>query len=287
MVTIQGCRKVPDVQLIRQLLADHPSWHRSRLSRELCERWNWRAPNGQLKDMACRTFLLKLERAGCITLPPRQRKSPNGFRNRSLATVPHKTDEVACDLRAVIPLQITSVIPSSHDATLFNCLMSRYHYLGLKNTVGENMKYLVRDEMRRPLACLLYGSAAWKTASRDSFIGWKHPIREKNLGYVTNNTRFLILPWVKVPHLASHVLSLVSRRVSEDWETKYGHPIYLLETFVDRSRFAGTCYRAANWILVGQTKGRTRNDRRRIIQASVKDVYVYPLRKSFRTALCS
>jgi hypothetical protein len=186
-----------------------------------------------------------------------------------------------------MPLQISSVVPGSHDVRLFSCLLSRYHYLGLKNTVGENMKYLVRDRADRPLACLLYGSAAWKTASRDAFIGWAPPIREKNLGYVTNNTRFLILPWVQVPHLASHVLSHVSRRVSDDWEAKYGHPIYLLETFVDRTRFAGTCYRAANWILIGQTKGRTRNDRTRSIEVPVKDIYVYPLRKHFRTALCS
>jgi len=136
------------------------------------------------------------------------------------------------------------------------------------------------------VSCLLFGSAAWKTAPRDVFIGRDAPTRERNLIYITNNTRFLILPWVKVPHLASHVLSRVSRRLSADWREKYGHPIYLLETFVDRTRFRGVCYRAANWTVVGQTKGRTRNDRRQTIHTTVKDVYVYPLTRDFRRELC-
>ncbi len=148
------------------------------------------------------------------------------------------------------------------------------------------MGYLVRDHNNRPLACLLFGSAAWKTAPRDSFIGWDRQRRKRNLCYITNNMRFLILPWVKVQHLASHILSRVSRRICSDWIKKYNHPVHLLETFVDRTRFQGTCYKAANWILTGQTQGRTRNDRDRTIKVSPKDIYVYPLIKNFRKRLC-
>ena len=148
------------------------------------------------------------------------------------------------------------------------------------------MKYLVQDYQGRPLACVLFGSAAWKTAPRDAFIGWDHPTRVRNLIQITNNTRFLILPWVKVKNLASCILSQIAQRIATDWLTKYSHPIYALETFVDRSRFRGTCYQAANWIYTGKTQGRTRNDRKRTIQTPVKDVYVYPLTKQFRRELC-
>jgi len=151
--------------------------------------------------------------------------------------------------------------------------------------VGENLKYLVKDNRDRPLACLLFGSAAWKCASRDNFIGWDRQTRRNNLGYLTNNTRFLILPWVRVPHLASHVLAKVAKRISMDWQSKYGHPLHLLETFVDRSRYRGTCYQAANWTLVGETKGRTRNDRYSTIKTSIKDIYLYPLSKHYACRL--
>ncbi len=147
------------------------------------------------------------------------------------------------------------------------------------------MKYLVTGPMNRPLACLLFGSAAWKTQARDEFIGWSPEIRRKNVNLITNNTRFLILPWVKVPHLASHILGRIQKRINEDWVQKYAHPVYLLETFVDRDRFKGTCYKAANWVLTGQTKGRTRNDRYSNIQKSIKDIYVRPLGKDWKESL--
>jgi len=200
--------------------------------------------------------------------------------------VSHQTDTIhdfLCDLH---PLQIAQVSPRTPDYALFNYLLSQYHYLGHRTTVGENMKYLVQDRQGRPLACLLFGSAAWKTTPRDTYIGWNNTTRERNLIEITNNTRFLILPWVQVKNLASHILSLISRRIGSDWLTKYSHPIYLLETFVDRSRFRGTCYKAANWIHAGETQGRTRNDRTRTIHAPIKDVYVYPLTKQFRQELC-
>jgi hypothetical protein len=282
----QGRKIAPsDIQLIRQLLADNPSWGRTRLSRELCNLWQWYNPRGQMKDMACRSLLVKLEQAGCIVLPA-SRDKRRGMLRKIIPLVSHLREEVDCGLKTLTPIKITQVMPPSDDNALFNCFLSRYHYLGYKGTVGENVKYLIRAGSGRPLSCVLFGSAAWKTAPRDDFIGWDRRIREKNLGYVTNNTRFLILPWVKVPHLASHILSRVCRRISSDWTTKYGHPIHLLETFVDRSRFRGTCYKAANWRLVGQTKGRTRSDRNSTIKVSLKDIYLYPLTGRFSRELC-
>jgi len=147
------------------------------------------------------------------------------------------------------------------------------------------MKYMVFDKNGTPLACLLFGSAAWKCAPRDSYIGWNQRARETNINLVTNNTRFLILPWVKVPHLASHILGRVIRRISSDWVAKYGHPVYLLETFVEKERFSGICYRAANWVLVGQTTGRSRNDRYSTLKVPVKEIYLYPLTTRFREVL--
>jgi hypothetical protein len=153
--------------------------------------------------------------------------------------------------------------------------------------VGENIRYLVRDRLGRPVACLLFGSAAWQCAERDAFIGWEPATRQRQLQWLTNNTRFLILPWVAVPHLASHVLGIVSLRIRADWQGKYGHPVEALETFVDRDRFKGTCYRAANWLRLGETRGRTRNDRDHRIHAAIKEVWLYPLVANFRRGLCS
>jgi hypothetical protein len=251
----------------------------------LCRRWDWRNARGQLKDMSCRLLLLKLERAGHIRLAPRLRPSTNGFRNRRPPVAPVEKAPIRGELRDLQPLRVSVVAPGSDDARLFLSLLAHEHYLGQRNTVGENMRYLVRDRHERPVACALFGAAAWKCADRDAFIGWDRPTRERNLQRLTNNTRFLIPGWVQVPHLASHVLGLIVRRIRADWQAKYGHPIHALETFVDRSRFKGTCYRAANWLRLGATQGRTRNDRAHSIQAAVKDVYVYPLAANFREAL--
>ena len=274
-----------DIDLIRGLLAEHPGWGRTRLSEELCRRWDWRNRQGRIKDMAARSLLLKLERSGHIQLPPRRRPSSNGLRNRSVPLVAHTTEPIRCALRDLRPLAVNVVEPRSADLRLFNCLLSRYHYLGHRNTVGENLRYLVRDRRGTPVACALFGSAAWKCAPRDAWIAWDSGARERNLQGLTNNTRFLIPAWIEVPHLASHVLGLIARRVRADWQAKYGHPVHALETFVDRSRFRGTCYRAANWVRLGATRGRSRNDRKHRIQASVKDVYLYPLIPGFRQEL--
>jgi len=242
---------------------------------------------GQLKDMACRTLLLKLERAGHIRLPPRIRPSSNGLRNRRAPAAPRACEPIRGALRDLLPLSVGVVAPGSDDARVFHGLLAHGHYLGHRNTVGENLRYLVRDRQGRPVACVLFGSAAWKCADRDAFLGWDRATRERNLQGLTNNTRFLIPAWVQVPHLASHVLGRIARRIRADWQAKYGHPVHALETFVDRSRFQGTCYQAANWRRLGQTRGRTRNDRAHRLRAPVKDVYLYPLVAGFRRELCA
>ncbi len=276
-----------DIELIRALIAADPTRGRTPLSEELCRRWDWRNARGQLKDMACRTLLLKLERAGDIRLPPRKRPSSNGLRNRRAPVAPPVCEPVCGSLHEMLPLSVSVVAPGSDEARLFNGLLAHEHYLGHRNTVGENLRYLVRDRHGRPVACMLFGSAAWKCADRDAFLGWDRPTRERNLQRLTNNTRFLIPGWVQVPHLASHVLGLIARRIRADWQAKYGHPVDALETFVDRSRFRGTCYRAANWLRLGATRGRTRNDRAHRIRTAVKDVYLYPLIPDFRRELCA
>lgn len=275
-----------EVGLVRHLLAEHPDWHRTRLSRELCEVWDWRNEAGRIKDMAARTLLLKLEKLEWVVLPPRQRPAPNAPRNRALCLRDHDQTPIAGSLRALLPLSINRVEKDAGDLALFKSLIAQHHYLGLRNTVGENLKYLIRDRHGRLVGALLFGSAAWQTQPRDAFIGWSVSARRSGLSHITNNTRFLIPGWVRVPHLASHILACVSRRIAADWQEKYGHRIHLLETFVDRDRFLGTCYRAANWICVGQTQGRTRNGPRGAPPVPIKDVYVYPLSKHFRRELC-
>jgi len=283
---IQGrCISPTAVAQIRGLLAENPSWNRTRLSRELCERWDWRNEKGRQKDMACRTLLLKLERLGEVCLPPRQRPSQNGNRNRQILEVAHDSNPIESNLSVLRPLKIEPLGAADKDAQLFKFLLHRYHYLGHRNCVGENIKYMIRDQAGRLLACMLFGAAAWKAKSRDAFIGWDRGTRERNLPLLSNNTRFLILPWVRVPHLASHLLAQVCRQLPGHWMEKYGHPIHLLETFVERDRFRGTCYRAAGWTHVGATAGRSRNDVHATMSVPVKDVFLCPLTTDFRGRL--
>lgn len=285
---IQGRRLgESDLGLVRHWLATEPGWNRSRLSRELCERWNWRNGAGHLKDMACRTLLLQLERRGQIRLPARQRPSPNALRNSQALDLPCKRTPIERALADLQPVRIEVLGQGHADLALFRFLLQRHHYLGLRNSVGENLKYLARDRHGRPLACLLFGAAAWKAKARDEWIGWTPEQRERALPLLANNTRFLVLPWVRVPHLASHVLGRVVRRLHADWTSKYGQGIELLETFVDRERFRGTCYRAAGWLPVGATAGRSRNDRAQTLAVPVKDIYLRPLSPDFRRRLCA
>jgi hypothetical protein len=282
-----------EVQQIRQLLAEHPDWSRWQLSRELARRWSWCNGAGQLKDMAARALLLKLEQRGWIELPARRRTPSNRMRHKRLAEpegAPPQTP-VTGPLKGLQPLTIGECsrvdLTAVSQRALFDSLLHQHHYLSHRSSVGENLQYLVRDAQARPLACVLFGAAAWQCAARDRHIGWDSSTRAQHLQFIANNTRFLILPWVRVPHLASHVLSRIVKRLSHDWQTKYGHPLYLLETFVERDRFTGAAYRAANWVCVGQTKGRTRQDRPdgTWYQTTIKDVYVYPLQRGFRRHL--
>lgn len=264
--------------LIRGWLQAHPNSNRTRLSRELCLAWNWRNGTGRLKDMAARSLLLKLEARGHIQLPPCRTASVNRLRNRDPDPVDHDQSPMEGPLQAVGPVRIEPVIEATSEARLFQFLLARYHYLGHRNCVGENLKYLARDHEDRPLACLLFGSAAWKAAARDQWLGWTPEQRRRQLPLVTNNTRLLILPWVRVRHLASHLLGQVAARLSADWQQKYGHPIYLVESFVEQPRFVGTCYQAAGWIPVGLTTGRTRNDDGLRPKAARKAIYLKVLR---------
>jgi hypothetical protein len=237
--------------------------------------------------MACRSLLLKLEARGQIRLPPRRTASVNALRNRQVPQLDEAPRGLEGSLASLQPVRVQPVAQGSAEARLFQALLQRYHYLGHRNCVGENLKYLAQDRQGRPLACLLFGSAAWKAAARDQWIGWSEAQRRRNLSLVTNNTRFLIPGWVRVPHLASHLLGLVARRLSADWQQKYGHPIYLLESFVETPRFAGTCYRAAGWLPVGLTTGRTRNDDGLKPRVPRKALYLKALRADARGRLAT
>jgi hypothetical protein len=282
---IQGrAVRAQDIAFIRGLIATHPSWHRTRLSQELCQRWGWVAANGRLKDMAARALLRKLHAQGLIALPAPVRSANNAFRHRSPAPVTIARAPIEGPLTALAPLAF-SPVHGERESQLFAGLLQRYHYLGYSGPVGENLKYLVTDRKARPVGCLLFGAPAWRMACRERFIGWDGATRAQGLALLANNMRFLILPWVHVPHLASHILGRIARRISADWHAKYGHRLVLLETYVEQGRFVGTCYRAANWVCVGETQGRSRNDRYKTLQVPVKSVWLYPLTQRFRPIL--
>jgi hypothetical protein len=284
---IQGRRLTPsDLGEIRNLLLAHPDWHRTRISRELCQRWDWRTDTGRPKDMACRSLLLKLEVRGWIRLPARQRPSVNDRRNRQAVQIELDRGVLKVDLASLQPLRIDLVLPGSREDTLFRALLQRHHYLGLRNRVGENLGYLVWSRTGRLLAALLFGSAAWHCQPRDTFIGWNEEQRRRHRARLTNNTRFLIPSWVRVPHLASHVLARVLGRLNRDWHQRYGHGIELVETFVEAERFAGTSYRAAGWLPLGRTTGRGRNGPSDSASTTVKEVFVRPVGRHWRQRLC-
>jgi len=250
----------------------------------------WSTPTGQLKDFAARSFLLKLMTRGLITLPPVRTEKQRVRGYASPITVPvvalQQPSAIASSLAELTPISLIIPKSGSTEEHLCHHYLATHHYLGFQRTVGENIKYVIKDRHGRHLACMLFGAAAWKTKPRDQFIGWTDAIRARHLSGVANNTRFLILPWVRAPHLASHLLAAILKRISADWQCKYGHPLHLIETFVERDRFRGTCYKAANWKLVGQTTGRSRQDRYSTMSVPVKDIYLYPLTPRFRELLC-
>ena len=273
-----------DIHTINNIIRGNPDWKRTRISRELCKQWNWYTPYGQLRDMAARTMLLKLDKAGLIKLPPSQCSHLNAGRGKKKLIVEHDKTPIICSLKELQPLSV-SIVTGGHSLGLFKTYLQNYHYLGLRTTVGENLKYLVYDKNKRPLACVLFGAAAWRIAPRDNFIGWCCKTREANLSLIAGNSRYLILPWIRVPHLASHILAKIAKRLSSDWQDKYAHPIYLLESFIQRNKFTGTSYKAANWQYVGDTQGRGKKDihKRRLLP--VKSIWLYPLTKDFRKRL--
>jgi hypothetical protein len=283
---LQGRRIEPaQFHQVRELVAGHPQWSRYRLSRELCRLWDWRTATGQWKDMAARTMLGKMAARGWIGLPERRVLSPNRHR---LAAPPERDWQrtpIEGSLSEVGPVQLSEVSAQAAGRTEVRAALAQFHYLGYRTPVGENLQYVVREGGGRLLAVLLFGAAAWKCAVRDQWIGWSPGQRQERLSWMANNQRFLLLPWVRVSHLASWSLGAVARRIAADWSQKYGHPVVVLETFVERERFSGTCYRAANWQALGPTRGRSRQDRAHTLQVPVKEVYVRALRSDFREEL--
>ena len=273
-----------DIEFINRLIAENPADSRRALSKKLCEAWNWVQPNGALRDMVCRGFLLQLHRAGYIKLPPKKFTPNNPFVNRkSPAKVEINQTALFTTLSKILPLEIRQVRGTSFEK-LFNSLIAQHHYLGYCHPVGEHLKYTVFSD-GKPIACLAWSSAPRHIGCRDRFIGWSADIRKKNLHLIAYNSRFLILPWVRISYLASHLLGRMAKIVPVDWERVYNHPIYFLETFVDTERFEGTCYKAANWIYLGNTTGRGKNDQTNKPNRSIKAVWGYPLSMDFREVL--
>jgi hypothetical protein len=275
-----------DILYIRSLIERYPNESRRKLSVRLCEAWQWRQANVALRDMVCRGLLLMLERAGQITLPPVSyvRHNPLSRRARPQPVLIDATpiEGPLCNLQ---PLQLEQVRRTAQEP-LFNSLMEQHHYLGYEQPVGEHLKYVVWAH-DRPVACLAWSSAPRHLASRDHYIGWDAAARRSRIRFIAYNTRFLILPWVRVEHLASHILGRMAARISHDWQQLYGHQIYFLETFVDPERFRGTCYRAANWVLLGRTTGRGKQSNSYVPNRSIKEVLGYPLTSRFRELLGS
>ena len=274
-----------DLSFIIKLIHENPTASRRRLSALLCEAWNWVQPNGALCDMVCRSLMLGMHRAGLIELPPVRKVNHNPLAVRSKPKpVSVETTQLCCGLGQIQPLSFVQVRRTKAEA-IFNELMQQYHYLGYTQPVGEHLKYLVYSE-ERPIAALAWSSAPRHLGPRDRFIGWSAQQRRQNIRFLAYNTRFLILPWVQVPHLASHILGQMARRLSHHWQQLYGHPVYFLETFIDPERFKGTCYRAANWTLLGRTTGRGHQDQTHRPNRPVKEILGYPLAKQFRHLLC-
>jgi len=272
------------IEQIRKLISENPDWHRTKLSQEVCELWNWRGENGQIKDISARDMLRDMEAAGKITLPTRLKKSRSDGSRDKIILHQHDTTPVDMSLSELRPLRV-DIVDTKEGIALFKSYITQYHYLQYDRSVGENIKYAIYSQQGTPLANIMFEASAWACMPRDKYIGWDRTQRQEMLRFTTNNSRFLIYPWIRVFRLASHILSLVCKRLSEDWVKKYGHPVYLVETYVERGRFIGTTYQAANWICVGKTTGRGRNDRMNLRSLPEKDVYLIPLTRSWQKNL--
>ena len=270
-----------DLVFIRELIAENPESSRRNLSEKLCQAWNWVQANGALRSMVCRGLMLMLHRQGLIELPAVRQTSRNPFVHRVVPGQISVDDSVLSMRLADLGTLEIRQVRRTPDESVFNALMQQHHYLGYTQPVGEQLKYMVFAQ-GRPIACMAWSSSPRHLGSRDKFIGWSKSARLANIGMLAYNTRFLILPWVTVPHLASHLLGRIARRLSSDWQTVYAHPIYFLETFIEPERFRGTCYKAANWILMGVTTGRGKADMTHQANRSIKQVFGLALVKDFR-----
>ena len=269
---------------IQDLMQQNPGWNRSRISIEICKLWQWCSPNGKPKDIACRDLLRKLDKEGVIILPASQKPANARRGSDKIIHLEHDKGQINVKLPELLPLRF-NIVSTKEELVIFKSYIDQFHYLGFGRCVGENMKYIIYSQDGTPLSCMLFGSSAWACRPRDEYIGWDASCRQSNLNLTTNQTRFLIFPWVKVPYLASHILSRIVRRIAEDWDTKYGHPVYLVETFVDQERFKGISYRAANWRFVGCTTGRGRNSVSSNAVLPIKGVYLYPLVRGYQQKL--
>lgn len=263
----------------------HENWNKGRtqISKILCTKWHWVQPNGQLKDMACREVLLTLHRKGLLEYPPPFKNSNNV--KKKVAEIHICQNPIRHNLAELGPVRVEMVRHTDHEP-LYNSLMDQFHYLGHTQIVGNHLKYMAFAG-DTPLACIGWGSAAWAVQSREQFIGWTKPVKNQNLHFVANNTRYLVLPWVTVKCLASKILALNIKRISSDWLNIYQYPLYMLETFVEQDRFKGTCYKASNWIRVGETKGTSKKGHKHLRHNKIKDIYLYPLKKNFKKLMMS
>ncbi len=274
-----------DIDVINQLIRQNPKDSRWALSKKLCQLWGWIQPNGALRDMVCRSFMLELHRAGHIQLPPKRSSPINYLANRKKpAHINIDLMPVSGKLSEIKPISIYQVRRTDKEI-LCNSLIEQFHYLTYCQPVGEHLKYLVLAN-ERPIACFTWSSAPRHIGCRDKFIGWNADKRKSNIHLIAYNSRFLILPWVDVKFLASYLLSQMAKRISDDWSSLYNHPVYFLETFVDTEKFIGTSYQAANWIYLGKTTGRGKNDQTNKVNRSIKSVYGYPLISNFQKKLC-
>lgn len=275
-----------DIEFIRELIANHPRASRRQLSSKLCEAWNWVQPNGALCDMVCRSLMLELHRAGHIELPEVR------FVPKNPLTIRAKPKQLPLLDKSVVRGRVSELLPfefvqvrRTAQESVFNSLIESYHYLGYTQPVGEHLKYIVYAQGHHPVACFAWSSAPRHLGPRDRYIGWSAQARKTNIHFVAYNSRFLMLPWVEVRYLASHLLGRMARMLPSEWERVYGHPVYFLETFVYPERFRGTCYRAANWVYLGQTTGRGKDDQTHKPNRPLKDVLGYPVHKRFRQLL--
>jgi len=270
-----------EIKQIRSLIKQNPKFNRMRLSKEVCRLFQWLKPDGNLKDMSCRVAMLRMQKDGVIVLPPPSHAKGAVKKIKfTPATDPHSP--VVCAVNELPPLCLQLV--SKNTSALWNEYIERYHYLGFTPLPGAQLRYFITAG-KQIVALMGFGAAAWQTAPRDQFIGWNHDQRKRNLSLITNNARFLILPWIQSKNLASKILSLAARQLPIDWKEKYNIRPVLMETFVQKNRFTGTCYKAANWMKLGQTKGRGKLGPPGKISVPIKDIWVYPLDKNFRSIL--